>query len=89
MHNLIIPCILYMLPFVFLAYSSSPSINDIALPLPLHHNHYTRLNLVHPLLLSLLRDRELRRDQGMDHGGHVGYQEYAGESRRCAYQGGE
>jgi hypothetical protein len=45
--------------------------------------------LTHLLLLSLPRDRELLRDQGVDHGGHVGHQEGAIEPRRCARQGGD
>jgi hypothetical protein len=44
MHGLIILCILYMLPYLFPTYSSSPPINGIALPLPPRHNHQTRLN---------------------------------------------
>jgi hypothetical protein len=39
MHGLIIPCILYMLPYLFPAYYSSPPINGIDLPLPPRHNH--------------------------------------------------
>jgi hypothetical protein len=41
------------------------------------------------LLLSLPRDRELLRDEGVDHEGHVGHQEGAIETRRCARQGGD
>jgi hypothetical protein len=44
MHGLVIPCILYMLPYLFLVYSSSLHINGIALPLPPCRNYYTRLN---------------------------------------------
>jgi hypothetical protein len=39
MDDLTIPCILYMLPYLFPAYSSSPPINDIALPLSPRRNH--------------------------------------------------
>jgi hypothetical protein len=45
--------------------------------------------LTHPLLLSLLRDRKILRDQGVDHGGHVGHQEGVGEPSRCTWQGGD
>jgi hypothetical protein len=83
MHGLIIPCILYMLPYLFPIYSSLPLINGIALPLPPHRNHYTLSILVHPRLLLLLLD------QRVDHGGHVGHQEDVGEPRRCARQGGD
>jgi hypothetical protein len=47
------------------------------------------LILVHPHLLSLSRDYELPRNEGLDLGEHVGHQEGAGETRRCAHQGGD
>jgi hypothetical protein len=59
MHGLTIPCILYTLPYLFLAYSYLPSINGIDLSLPLRDNHKTCLNPCATLLLLLLRDREL------------------------------
>jgi hypothetical protein len=39
MHNLTIPCILYMLPYLFPVYSYTLPINDIAFPLPPRRNH--------------------------------------------------
>jgi hypothetical protein len=39
MHDLTIPCIPYMLPYLFQAYFYSPPINGIALPLPQRCSH--------------------------------------------------
>jgi hypothetical protein len=47
------------------------------------------LILVQPLFISLPRDRELLRDEGVDHGGHVGQQEGAREIRICTHQCGD
>jgi hypothetical protein len=80
MRDLIISCILYMLPYLFLAYSPSPPINGIAMPLLPRRNHYTLSILAHPRLLLLPLD------QRVDYRGHVGHQEGVGEPRRCSRQ---